>query len=158
MTAPAPGGLALIAYDGSDEGKEAIRCARHVLSCANALVLHVYEPPHLPVGVAGPVVPVLPHATQEETRAAEHAAAARAREGREVAASAGFRAEHLCVEASGISGVASAIVAAAGEHDVDLIVIASRERSRILQVLFGSVSDSVVHRTDRPVLVVPQGS
>lgn len=144
---------ALIAFDGSQEGREAIGHAWQVLRCQEAVVLHVFEPPQLPIGVPG--VPVMPSTFEEQTREAQQRAAAIAREGCEVASSSGFRARHICVEGSGITGVAGAIVRAADEHDADAIVVAVRDRSRLLQILFGSVSDTVVHRSDRPVLVMP---
>lgn len=47
-----------------------------------------------------------------------------------------------------------AIVSAAEERDADLIVIGSRERSRIARAILGSVTLSVLARSGRPVLIV----
>jgi nucleotide-binding universal stress UspA family protein len=51
--------------------------------------------------------------------------------------------------------VADEIVFAAHELKADLIVIGSRTPSRLRGLLFGSVSQRVLRRTDIPVLVVP---
>ncbi len=51
--------------------------------------------------------------------------------------------------------VADEIVYAARELKADLIVIGSRTPSRLRGLLFGSVSQRVLRRTDIPVLVVP---
>jgi nucleotide-binding universal stress UspA family protein len=51
--------------------------------------------------------------------------------------------------------VAREIVDAAGRHDADVIVMATRARSTLGRLLFGSVSDQVVHTAARPVLLVP---
>src|SRR5258708_11723 len=47
-----------------------------------------------------------------------------------------------------------AIVTAAEERDADLIVIGSRERSRIARAILGSVTLSVLQASARPVLIV----
>jgi nucleotide-binding universal stress UspA family protein len=51
--------------------------------------------------------------------------------------------------------VAREIVDAAGRHDADVIVIATRARSTLGRLLFGSVSDQVVQTAAQPVLLVP---
>lgn len=50
---------------------------------------------------------------------------------------------------------AEAIVEVASVRDADLIVVGSRGLSR-LRAALGSVSYDVLHRADRPVLVVPE--
>lgn len=50
------------------------------------------------------------------------------------------------------------IVQAAGEEGADLIVMASRGYGPLRQVLLGSTTERVLHRTDRPVLVVRDGT
>lgn len=150
-------GRVLIAYDGSDEARHAVRRARELVTCGEALVLHVYASPHAPVAIAGPVLPVTTGVTETARREAEQRAAAVAREGCEIASAAGFRASHLCRAGSGSGGVAATIVQAAEEHAVDMIVVAARDRARIVAALLGSVEDSVVHSAPCPVLVVPAG-
>ena len=51
---------------------------------------------------------------------------------------------------------AEAIVAAAEDRNADLIVMGRRERSRLLRAVLGSVTESVLHDSARPVLLVRQ--
>ena len=48
----------------------------------------------------------------------------------------------------------SSIVAAAEAEEADLVIVGTRGRSGPERMLLGSISDHVVHHTDRPVLVV----
>ncbi len=50
--------------------------------------------------------------------------------------------------------VADQIVAAAKDHDADIIVVGSHGRSGIARVLLGGTAYKVLHLADRPVLVV----
>ena len=49
---------------------------------------------------------------------------------------------------------AEQIIYHADQHDVDLIVVGDRGRSKLVQLLLGSVSKHVVERAGRPVMVV----
>lgn len=49
---------------------------------------------------------------------------------------------------------AERIVAAAQEHDVDVIVVGSHSRGLVSRLMSGSVSEAVARHADRPVLVV----
>lgn len=54
-----------------------------------------------------------------------------------------------------VAGVpADEIVAYADNHDIDLTIVGSRGRGAVASALLGSVSQSVVHESRRPVLVV----
>lgn len=53
---------------------------------------------------------------------------------------------------------ARALIDEAAERDVDLIVVGSRGRSPIAQVLLGSTSRSVAASADRPVAIVPESA
>jgi len=58
------------------------------------------------------------------------------------------------VEVEGYGGdAARAILNVADEHDADQVVVAGRKRSPTGKALFGSVTQSVILDTDRPVLV-----
>jgi nucleotide-binding universal stress UspA family protein len=48
---------------------------------------------------------------------------------------------------------AEAILEAAERYDVDAVVVGGRKRSTAEEALFGSVTQSVLHGTDRPVVV-----
>jgi nucleotide-binding universal stress UspA family protein len=50
--------------------------------------------------------------------------------------------------------VVQAITDAAEREDADLIAIASHGRSGLSQCFYGSVAAGVLHRVDRPLLVV----
>jgi nucleotide-binding universal stress UspA family protein len=52
-------------------------------------------------------------------------------------------------------GVAQAIAAAAEAADADVIVVGTRGHSALGGLLVGSVTQRLLHVTDRPVLVVP---
>ncbi|MXV63088.1 universal stress protein [Natronorubrum sp. JWXQ-INN-674] len=49
------------------------------------------------------------------------------------------------------------ILEAAREHDVDSIVLGGRKRSAVGKAVFGSVTQSVILDTDRPVVVTGSG-
>ena len=49
---------------------------------------------------------------------------------------------------------AEAIVTAADEHDADLIVMGTRERNRLVRAVLGSITQNVLHDSNRPVLLV----
>lgn len=54
--------------------------------------------------------------------------------------------------------VAEAIFAAAGDHEATSIVMNPRGGSRFLQLLTGDVALDLITETDRPVIVLPDGS
>lgn len=58
---------------------------------------------------------------------------------------------------SGARGVADALARLAVERGAALIVVGSRGRSAWREILLGSVAMAVLHRAERPVLVVPSG-
>jgi nucleotide-binding universal stress UspA family protein len=58
------------------------------------------------------------------------------------------------VELEGYGGdAARALINVAEEHDADQIVVAGRKRTPTGKILFGSVTQSVILDSDRPVLV-----
>jgi nucleotide-binding universal stress UspA family protein len=52
----------------------------------------------------------------------------------------------------------AAVVAIANERDADLIVMGASERSRFVRALLGSVTDAVLHLSNRPVLILRERS
>ncbi|WP_330630979.1 universal stress protein [Halocatena halophila] len=64
-------------------------------------------------------------------------------------ASAGFTTESICVRGD----PATTILETAESHDVDRICLTSRSRTPTGKAIFGSVTQSVIASTERPVLV-----
>ena len=148
------GGPLLIGYDGSEHAKNAIRSAARLLTAREALVITVWQPTS-DVGAfawygAGPnLVNVA-----ELDRAGAEAGARVAEEGAQIARKAGLRAESVAIEAT--PPVWKTIVDTADLHDAAAIVMGSRGLTGLRSMLLGSVSNAVVHHTDRPTLVIHQ--
>jgi nucleotide-binding universal stress UspA family protein len=53
-----------------------------------------------------------------------------------------------------VGGPVERIIAAAEEHDVDVIVVGSHDKGFLRRLIDPSVSEGVVHQSQRPVLVV----
>ncbi len=137
----------LFAYDGSDLAKLAIDEAGKLLGTdREALVACVWQPFDLgfipPIGLSMNAAEVT-----EVRRAAEETAAA----GAALAEAAGFRAQGLAVEGS---PTWKGIVELADERDASVIVLGSRGRSGLAEVLVGSVAGAVAEHSKRSVLIV----
>ena len=50
--------------------------------------------------------------------------------------------------------VVETIIAIAAQEDVDLIAMASHGRTGLPRMIYGSVADGVLHRTNRPLLLI----
>jgi nucleotide-binding universal stress UspA family protein len=142
----------LIAYDGSDFAKTAVREAGKQLSSGQkAIVLTVFEPlDKIPFfGVAG--VPVETETMNEIYATARESAEKVAEEGCELARAAGFEAEPVVVVGA---PAWNQIVEVAEERDAGLIVIGSRGLSGLKHVALGSVAAAVSQHSKRSVLIV----
>jgi nucleotide-binding universal stress UspA family protein len=144
----------LIAYDGSDDAKAAVRQAGELFAGRGAVVLNVWESADglagsariaLPGSVVREALAALDDAAREEAEAIAAEGAALARDGGLAAVSAAAKAE---------AGVSSAILAQAERHQAAAIVLGSRGRSPVKAAILGSVSSAVTARSVRPVLVV----
>lgn len=156
MTAAAP---VLIAYDGSEAARRAVREAGELFSPRRALVLTVWEPSlayySADLSPAGPDMSPVPvdiegvHRIEGELRVhAERTAA----DGVALAKSAGLDAEALTVADE--VDAADAIVHVAGERGVAAIVLGSRGLSGLRARLEGSTSRAVLKAAPCPVVVV----
>jgi nucleotide-binding universal stress UspA family protein len=149
----------LIAYDGSEPARAAIREAGALFAPAPALVLTVWEPGLTqvmltpdPIGMGGTMLPYDPAVARDIERANEEHAQQVAEDGARRAREAGLDAEALTAEDS--LAPHDAIAAAAEEHDARAIVIGSRGLRGLKSKLLGSTSAHVLHHALRPVVVV----
>jgi nucleotide-binding universal stress UspA family protein len=137
----------LIATDGSQGAYEAVRQGTALAREAGAAITLV--------SVRHSPLPVLGDPYYQRILSAE---LARARAIVEEAA-AGVVAAGVDVETEILEGnPADGIAKLARSRAVDLIIVGSRGRGGIAGGLLGSISEGVIHRADRPVLVVKPGS
>ena len=133
----------LIATDGSPGACEAVREGTALAREAGAAITLVCVR-HSPLPVLGD--PYYQRTLSEELTRAQGVVAE---------AAASVAAEGVEVETEILEGnPADSIAELARSRGVDLIVVGSCGRGGIVGALLGSVSEGVVHRADRPVLVV----
>jgi nucleotide-binding universal stress UspA family protein len=144
----------LIAYDGSDVAREAVAAAGRLFASAPAHVVTVWSSVGPGAAAARVALPdeVIDKAVRNLDVAAEEAAQRTAQEGAELAGAAGLRASPVAVRAEG--SAAETILRLAADRDVAAVVVGSRGRSSLRSAVLGSVSNALVHHSDRPVVVV----
>ena len=132
----------LIGYDGSDASKKAFEtaCDLAVKHDAELFVLTVARPPDIADDVET-------EAVIENSRRYHRGLLAELKP----ALTAKKIKAHLEV---GVGHPAEQIIYDADRHDVDVIVVGHRGRSKFARLLLGSVSKQVVQYADRAVLVV----
>lgn len=138
----------LVPLDGS---KRAERILPHVegiaLSCgAEVVLVRVVEP--VPYLMGPENVPITIHEQELEQRTERATTYLDARVGE--FRQKGIRAKRVVLHGP----VVEAIIDTAEREDVDLIAIASHGRSGLSQCFYGSVAAGVLHRVDRPLLVI----
>jgi EmrB/QacA subfamily drug resistance transporter len=144
-------GEILIAFDGSENARHAIRVAGRELGGGRAAVLHVWEP----LTGDGPLVPsaLASGAGDAEIELEAERALATAEEGASLARAAGFDAEAHALRTDGSIG--EAIVDYVDRHGTRLVVVGTRGLSGVRSALAGSVTNHVTHNVLVPVLAVP---
>ncbi len=150
--------LILIAYDGSENSKRAVQYAGRFLESCRAVVVTAWEPMVRQAarmsGLSGVMQPEwVPDEDREDIALTD--AKVTNDEGLALANSLGLHAEGRTVEV--VNAVWAAIVEAADELDVDIIVAGTRGTTGLRSLLQSSVADHVLRHSHRPVLIVPPG-
>jgi nucleotide-binding universal stress UspA family protein len=141
----------LIAYDGSEYAKAAIKqAAEQLRNGRRAIVLTVWQPYGAMGFVGAPAV--APVGVEDDV---ERHARGVAEEGARLARSAGFDAEPVAVQGDPIW---QRIVESADEHDAGIVVMGSHGRTGISRMLLGSVATTAASHTARPVLIAHDGT
>jgi nucleotide-binding universal stress UspA family protein len=145
--------MLLLCYDGSPSAKYAISVAQAAFGSAPATLLHVWTPPFPAADTFG----VAARPAGVSLADLEQVALERA----QVIAQQGYELAHrpdsvmdIRVERCGAS-LWRTVLDVADELDAELIVVGTRGVTVVQSALLGSVSNSVVNHSERPVLVVP---
>jgi nucleotide-binding universal stress UspA family protein len=142
METPAQRGL-VIATDGSPSADQAVSSGCALARELGGRAVLVYVRGH--VGVLG-----APYYQEKVSEQMEHARAALDR-AREAARAAGVETEEEILEGE----AADEIIRLARTRGALMIVVGTRGLGAVAGALLGSVSSAIIHRADRPVLVVP---
>jgi nucleotide-binding universal stress UspA family protein len=153
-------GRLLIAYDGSPSAATAVRAAASLFPDARASVATVPWEPTLRAGTAFPALPgmspaVGQQAIDELAAEARRRAEETAEQAVEQARTLGLDAEPLTVRPSAPAW--GALLDATHRLSAEVLVCGTRGRGAFARALLGSTSTSLLHHTDVPLLVVPDG-
>jgi nucleotide-binding universal stress UspA family protein len=149
--------MILICYDGSADAQAAIDTAGRLMHGSDAAVLTIWETMletltrngSLGMGMVG-------YVEDTDDDKVQAAALETATEGAQRAIAAGLVAEpRIAIRDDEIAAV---ILANASAIEADVIVLGTRGRGAARSLMLGSVSSSVVHHADRPVLIIPSPS
>jgi nucleotide-binding universal stress UspA family protein len=138
----------LVPLDGSKRAEAILPHVEQLaLGCgAEVVLVRVIEPIPYVMGPEG--TRLVLHEHELKQREADAAAYMAAREGT-------FREKGIEVKSSILQGpVVGAIIDAAEREGADLIAMASHGRSGLSQCFYGSVAAGVLHRVDRPLLLI----
>jgi nucleotide-binding universal stress UspA family protein len=138
----------LVPLDGSKRAEAILRYVEELAQCyqAKVILLQVIEPEP---PVVGPdlIYPGLNH-EELERRVKEAKAYLAARQGE-------FRGKGIEVKTWVAHGpIVAEIINTAAREGADLIAMASHGRTGLARVFYGSVAAGVLHRVDRPLLLV----
>ena len=148
----------LIAYDGSDVSRAAVRRAAELFGGHRAVLATVWEPGLAAVAVGVPdaygmgTVPVDPATIEDIDRIQREHASTVAADGAELARSLGLAAEPRAVPDE--VDVVETLIAMAQETGAAVVVVGSHGITGLRSRLLGSVSRKLIEHCDRPVLVI----
>jgi nucleotide-binding universal stress UspA family protein len=150
----------VIAYDGSAAAATALHAAARLFPVSDAYIVTVSKPVNVHAGTAVPTLPTLsPMAVQEAidelANEARDQALETARDGVERMRAHGLEAD--VVSAPAHAQAWAAVLEAAHQVEADVLVCGTRGRGAFARALLGSTSSSLLHHTDVPLLVVPDG-
>ena len=133
-------GTIVCGYDGSPTSKAALEWAGRLAHCggADVIIVGVYD--------WNPMVGDVTNQEMLDALDAELQAALPDLEARGV----------RCRTVAQIGDSRSVLLAEAYGHDAEVIVVGSRGRSQIAEILLGSVAHFLTHHSRIPVVVVPQ--
>jgi nucleotide-binding universal stress UspA family protein len=136
----------LVPLDGSKRAEAILPHVEDLATCyqAKVIFLQVVEPQPLLIEGGNLVPDLIEH--KQHLQAAESYLAARQGEFREK----GIEAKTLVVPGA----IVAEIIDAAEREGADLIAMASHGRTGLARVFYGSVAAGVLHRLDRPLLLV----
>jgi nucleotide-binding universal stress UspA family protein len=148
-----------VAYDGSAAAGAAVRAAAALFPAARASIVTVPKPLAVSaeaIRLAVPTVsPAAERTVSDLSGDAQREAGETAEEGAERARSHGLDAESAASLPRAPAW--AAVLDAAHEAGADVIVCGTRGRGGFSRALLGSTSSSLLHHSDLPLLVVPDG-
>jgi nucleotide-binding universal stress UspA family protein len=148
----------LIAYDGSELSRAAVRHAAELFAERRAVLATVWEPGLAAVPVGPPdalglgTTPPDPETIDEVDRAQREHASTVAADGAELARSLGLAAEPRAVPDE--VDVADTLINIARERAAAVVVVGSHGISGRRSRLLGSVARKLIAHCDRPVLII----
>ncbi|MFN8457258.1 MAG: universal stress protein [Anaerolineae bacterium] len=136
----------LVPLDGSKRAETILPHVENLALCygAKVILLQVIEPLPLPIDGGNPIPDMVEH--EHHQQAAQAYVAARQGELREK----GIECKCMVVQGA----IVAEIIAAAQREHADLIAMASHGRTGLARVFYGSVAAGVLHRIDRPLLLI----
>lgn len=149
--------MVVVAYDGSELSKAAVRHAAELFAGRPVLIATVWEPglATLPV-TSDPLgmdpIPADPGTVETVDRAQREHASSVAEEGAELARSLGLAAEPYPVPDE--LDAADTLIDIARQRDAAVVVVGSHGISGLRSRLLGGVSRKLIGHCDRPVLVI----
>jgi nucleotide-binding universal stress UspA family protein len=154
-------GHLLIAYDGSPTAATAVRAAASIFRNARASIATVPSEPTVRAGTAVAMLPSMPPETIRQTidefdDEARRQADETAEQAVELARTLGLDAEAVTVPPSALAW--AALLDAAHRLGAEVLICGTRGRGAFARALLGSTSSSLLHHTDLPLLVVPDGA